>query len=89
MATREMTASIPAKLVAKVDELAARMSLTYDEIVAQALAKWVSDEEERYQMTLEGLADVDAGRVFDHEVIAAWIDSLGTDHPLPTPTLPE
>ena len=37
-------------------------------------------------MTLEALADVDAGRVIDHQAIQAWADSLGTDTPLPPPS---
>jgi predicted transcriptional regulator len=33
------------------------------------------------QLTLEGLADVDAGRVVDHKTIRAWADGLGTAVP--------
>ena len=36
-------------------------------------------------MTLEALADVDAGRVIDHQAIQAWADSLSTDQPLSVP----
>ncbi len=36
-------------------------------------------------MTLEGLADVDAGRVVDHELVKAWAESLDTDNALPLP----
>lgn len=42
-------------------------------------------EEEQYRLTLEGLADVDAGRIVDHTAAHAWIASLRTDHPLPLP----
>jgi predicted transcriptional regulator len=31
------------------------------------------------------LADVDAGRVIDHQAVQAWADSLSTDTPLPVP----
>jgi hypothetical protein len=31
------------------------------------------------------LADVDADRVIDHQVVQAWADSLSTDKPLPAP----
>jgi predicted transcriptional regulator len=31
------------------------------------------------------LADVDAGRVVDHQAVQAWADSLGTDNPLSVP----
>ena len=42
-------------------------------------------EEERRRLTLEALADVDAGRVIDHQAVQAWADSLDSDEPLPTP----
>lgn len=29
----------------------------------------------------EAMADVDAGRVVDHQVVQAWADSLPTDEP--------
>jgi predicted transcriptional regulator len=41
--------------------------------------------ERRRRLTLEGLADVDAGRLIDDEAMRAWADSLGTDHELPLP----
>lgn len=37
------------------------------------------------RLTLEGLADVDAGRLIDDEAMRAWADSLGTGHELPAP----
>ncbi len=43
---------------------------------AESLAKWINQEETRRQMTLEALADVDTGRVTDHEKVKAWADSL-------------
>jgi hypothetical protein len=35
--------------------------------------------ERRRRLTLEGLADVDAGRLIDDEAMQAWADRLGTD----------
>jgi len=37
----------------------------------------VDQEEQRHRMTLEALADVDAGRLIDHEAILAWAETLG------------
>jgi predicted transcriptional regulator len=42
-------------------------------------------EEEKHQLTLEGLADVDAGRVIPDEEVKAWVKCLGTANPLPVP----
>ncbi len=38
----------------------------------------VEQEKERLRLTLEALADVDAGRAIDHRTVQAWSDSLGT-----------
>jgi predicted transcriptional regulator len=44
-----------------------------------------SQNEVRRRLTLEALADVDAGRVLDHQVVTAWADSLGRKKPRPLP----
>ena len=85
MTTRVLTAHIPAPLADKVDELAARLERSRAWIVKQALTAWVDQEEGRRRLTLEALADVDAGRVIDHQSMLAWADSLDSDRPLPPP----
>jgi len=83
METKVLTAHVPLPLAEKVDELAGRLERSRGWIVKQALAAWVDQEEERRRLTLEALADVDAGRVVDHQTVQAWADSLGSDKPLP------
>ncbi len=39
-------------------------------------------EEERQRLTLEALADVDAGNVINHQAVQAWANSLNTEAPL-------
>lgn len=85
MDTKVLTAHVPLPLAAKVDELAARLERPRGWIVKQALADWVAKEEERHQLTLEALADVEDGKVVDHKTVQAWADSLGTSKPLPKP----
>ena len=85
MDTKVLTAHVPLPLAAKVDELAARLERPRGWIVKQALADWVAKEEERHQLTLEALADVDDGKVVDHKTVQAWADSLSTSKPLPKP----
>lgn len=46
---------------------------------------WIDQEEERSRLTREALADVDAGRVIDHQAVQAWADSLVGDKVLPLP----
>ena len=83
--TRVVTAHLPVGLADKLDALAARSERSRGWIVKQALAAWVDQEEERHKLTLEALESVDAGRVIDHQSVLAWVDSLGTDDPLPPP----
>lgn len=85
METKVITAHVPLPLAEKVDQLAARLERPRGWIVKQALAAWVDQEEERRQLTLEALADVDAGRVVDHQAVQAWADSLDKEKPLPVP----
>jgi len=83
--TKVLTTHVPLPLAEKIDKMAARMERSRGWIVKQALAAWIDQEEERRQLTLEALADVDAGHVIDHQAVQAWADSLDADKPLPVP----
>lgn len=83
--SRVLTAHVPAPLAAKVDHLAQRLDRSRGWVVEQALVAWVEQEEERHRLTLEGLADVKAGKVVDHAEVKAWAESLATASPLPLP----
>ena len=85
MTTKVLTTHVPLPLAEKIDKMAARMERSRGWIVKQALAAWIDQEEERRQLTLEALADVDAGHVIDHQAVQAWADSLDADKPLPVP----
>jgi len=83
--TRVLTAHVPRPLAEKVDQMAERLDRSRGWIIKQALAAWIAQEEERDRLTHEALADVDAGRVIDHQSVQRWADSLETDQPLPMP----
>jgi len=85
MQTKLLTARVPVPLADKVNELAKRLERPRGWIVKQALSAWIDQEEERHRLTLEALADVDAGRVIEHSAVQAWADSLDTERPLPPP----
>lgn len=76
MSTRVLTAHIPIDLAEQVDQIAERIDRPRGWIVKQALSAWVSLEVKRHQLTLEGLADVDAGRVIDHAEVEAWAKKI-------------
>ncbi|ALF90315.1 MULTISPECIES: CopG family ribbon-helix-helix protein [Ralstonia solanacearum species complex] len=83
--TRVLTAHVPVLLAEKVDQLAERLERSRGWIMKQALSAWIGQEEERDRLTHEALADMDAGRVIDHQAVQAWADSLSTDEPLQVP----
>ena len=83
--TKVFTAHVPLALAEKVDLLAARLERSRGWVLKQALAAWVDQEEERSRLTREAMADVDAGRVIDHQAVQAWADSLVTEKPLAIP----
>lgn len=84
-ATRVLTAHVPVPLAEKVDQMADRLERSRGWIVKQALSSWIALEEERDRLTHEALADVDAGRVIDHQAVQAWADRLDADEPLNVP----
>ncbi|PSJ65743.1 CopG family ribbon-helix-helix protein [Kumtagia ephedrae] len=85
MDTKVITTHVPLPLADKVDELATRLDRSRGWIVKQALSAWIEMEEERRRLTLEALADVDAGHVIDHQAVQAWAESLDGDAPLSPP----
>lgn len=86
METKVVTAHVPIDLAAKVDAIAARRDRSRGWIMKQALSLWVDQEEERHRLTLEALADVDAGKTIDHDEVEKWVESLAIEKPLPTPS---
>ena len=76
MQTRTVTAHIPAELAQQIDEAAERLERPRGWIVKQALMNWISLEERRHQMILEGLKDIEEGRVVPHSDVEAWVKSL-------------
>lgn len=83
--TKVLTAHVPLQMAEKVDQIASRLERSRGWIMKQALSAWIDQEEERSRLTREALADVDAGRVIDHQAVQAWADSLDTDNPLDVP----
>ncbi len=66
MVTRMPTVHVPLALAEKADQIATRLERSHGWVVKQALTAWIGQEEERRRLTLEALADVDAGRDIDH-----------------------
>jgi len=76
MNTKVVTAHLPAELAEQLDGLAERMDRPKGWIVKEAIASYVALEEKRHRLTLEALADADAGRVLEHAEVEAWAATL-------------
>jgi len=68
---RVVTTHLPADLARRLDGLAERLDRPKGWIVKEPIASFIALEEKRHQLTLEALADVDAGRILDHAEIEA------------------
>lgn len=77
MDSRVVTAHLPIDLADKLDGLAERLDRPKGWIVKEAIASYLALEEKRHRLTLEALADVDAGRTLDHAEIDLWVEGLG------------
>jgi len=75
--SRVVTAHLPIDLADKLDGLAERLDRPKGWIVKEAIASYVALEEKRHRLTLEALADVDAGRTLDQAEIESWAAGLG------------
>ena len=85
MTTKVLTAHVPLALADRVDQMSVRLERSRGWIVKQALTAWIDQEEQRRQLTLDALADVDAGQVISHQTVQAWADSLDIDESPPKP----
>lgn len=76
MSTRTITAHVSEELAEQMDKISARLDRPRGWIVKQALTSWIELEEKRYQLTLDGLADVKENRLIDHQSIKMWAESM-------------
>ena len=74
--TRILTAHVPISLARQIDQAAARLERSRGWIVQKALINWLNRDEVERRLTLEALADVDAGRVIDHKAVSVWVNGL-------------
>ena len=70
---RVVTAKLPADLEARLYDVAQSMERSKSWIIRQALREWLAEEERRHELTMEGLRDIDEGRVVSHEDILAMV----------------
>jgi predicted transcriptional regulator len=76
MSHRVLTTHVPTALAEEVDRLAERLDRPRGWILKAALEQYLALEQSRHELTLEALADVDAGRTVAHEDVRRWASGL-------------
>ena len=76
MSHRVLTAHVPSALAKEVDAVAERLDRPRGWIMKAALEQYLALERTRHQMTLEALAEVDAGETDAHEDVVRWAANL-------------
>jgi predicted transcriptional regulator len=83
--TRVITAHVPVELAEQVDKFAAQMDRSRGWIVKQALADWLSWEEEKNRLTRAAIEDVERNGGIPHEEVVAYMRSVMAGKPIPKP----
>lgn len=76
MSHRVLTTHVPSALAKEVDAVAERLDRPRGWILKAALEQYLALERTRHEMTLEALAEVEAGQTDSHEEVVRWAASL-------------
>ena len=74
------------ELKARLDVLASRTRRSMSFLANEAVGRYVAEEEDFIRDVEAGIAEADAGQLIEHEDAARYLQSLGTDNPLPIPS---
>ena len=84
-ATTTLTLEVSRMIEERLEEVAKATDRTKTWLALEALRSFLDLYEWQVEAIREGIADADAGRLVEHEKVAAWLESWGTDHELPAP----
>lgn len=73
--TRLISLPLPDHLYEELERAALQLEQPKTWVITQALELHLDSEEMRHQMTLAGLADVDASRTVDDETMDEWMSN--------------
>lgn len=76
METKVLTAHIPQALSEQIEQFSERLERSKGWIVKQALQTWVAEEQERYQLTLNAMAEVELGKTVSHAEVKRWLETI-------------
>ena len=71
-----LSIQLPAELATEVEELAMELGKSTSWVVGEALRAIVKKTQRQHQQILQGLADIDAGRVVNHADMVDFANRL-------------
>jgi predicted transcriptional regulator len=81
-----ISARIPAKLDAELEVIAQAKQRSKAFLITEALESYVDRQRWMQERVNAAIKDSDeTGELISNEVVMTWLDSLGTDAPLPPP----
>lgn len=80
-----LSVHVPEALQAGIERLAEERNVGKEQIVSEALARYIEDETEYHDAIHEALTEVEAGIFVSGEKVLEWVKSWGTDNELPIP----
>ncbi len=83
--TTQLTIEVPVAVEERLEEVARASSRSKRSLIQGALITFLDLYDWQVEAIRQGLADADAGRVVDHEAVAAWLESWGIENELPAP----
>ena len=85
--TATLNLRVDAELKAELSKIAKQQDRTPSYIAEQAIKDRIAFEQAQVRAIEEGLAAAERGEFISHEQVVKWVRSLGTDNPLPRPTV--
>ncbi|MDR3474620.1 MAG: CopG family transcriptional regulator [Devosia sp.] len=86
MITKVLTANVPADVAERVEAYARSTQQSPSDVVGLAIERWAAWEHEKDRLMIEAALNCDQVGTIDDSDVGAWIESLGTEMPLPRPT---
>lgn len=85
-ATTTLSLELPVAVAEKLEQLARSLKRPTDALAQEAVSSYVDLYGWQVEAVREGIADADSGRLVDHDRVAAWLESWGSEAELPPPT---
>ncbi len=84
-ATTTLTIEVPHGFEERLEELARATSRTKAWLAREALRSFLDLYDWQARAVRRGIADAEAGRLVDHDTVAAWLESWGAEEERPPP----